>query len=414
MDESAPMKPADPATPAAATDAGSPGTGAGTLSVKYLSDKLEEAELLLGYAAAAGIAVEDSVRDGVLKARIASDSGGVTKETADNLLTALTALAVDVRPVTVDSLKTAANPEASRMVISWYGTTAVVIGLIIVVSSMLTFASSSISEKIKTDIATANALGAKLRSVLGPSPVEDQQTASPAPAAGGAAAPSQDQVWYGTDKAPAGLSDKDVISDLAQFAATVREIDGYAKLLKYWSLDFAEPSYVKILKNAPANAAKPPENKLLFELTPGLNMRFAQELTDKVKEYQRVRNFGNSIQEKVTLFWGAFATFILPVLYAVLGADAYLLRMYEDQIRNRTLVAAGRHVARFMIAGIGGLVVGLFNNVTQGVSISPFAVAFLVGYAVDVFFAFLEGMLQIFKRGPGSSGAPGASSATQG
>lgn len=50
------------------------------------------------------------------------------------------------------------------------------------------------------------------------------------------------------------------------------------------------------------------------------------------------------------------------------------------------------NLARFLIAGIGGAVVGLFNNlnITQGASIPPLALAFLVGYAVDVFFAFLE------------------------
>jgi hypothetical protein len=41
--------------------------------------------------------------------------------------------------------------------------------------------------------------------------------------------------------------------------------------------------------------------------------------------------------------------------------------------------------ARFLIAGIGGAVVGLSNNftITQGASIPPLAIAFLVGYAVD-------------------------------
>jgi hypothetical protein len=43
--------------------------------------------------------------------------------------------------------------------------------------------------------------------------------------------------------------------------------------------------------------------------------------------------------------------------------------------------------------------VGLFNySITQGASISPLAIAFLVGYAVDVFFAFLEGLLQAFTK----------------
>jgi hypothetical protein len=79
------------------------------------------------------------------------------------------------------------------------------------------------------------------------------------------------------------------------------------------------------------------------------------------------------------------------------------LRSYEQQSKNRTLVAGEKPIARLLIAGIGGLVVGQFNNVTQGINITPFAVAFLVGYAVDVFFTFLEGLLQMFiKRGPGN------------
>ena len=99
---------------------------------------------------------------------------------------------------------------------------------------------------------------------------------------------------------------------------------------------------------------------------------------------------------------------VFPVLYALLGAGAYLLRMFEDQIKSRTLVSGDRHVARFLIAGIGGLVVGLFNNVAQGITFSPFAIAFLAGYAVDVFFTFLEGLLQMFRRAADKSGTPGA------
>jgi hypothetical protein len=94
----------------------------------------------------------------------------------------------------------------------------------------------------------------------------------------------------------------------------------------------------------------------------------------------------------------------------VLGAGAYLMRSYEDQIKSNTFTAGDRHIARFLIAGIGGLVVGLFNNFTQGVSISPFAIAFLVGYATDVFFTFLEGTLRSFKRSAGNIGSQGTPS----
>jgi hypothetical protein len=67
---------------------------------------------------------------------------------------------------------------------------------------------------------------------------------------------------------------------------------------------------------------------------------------------------------------------------------------------TQTFIPSVANSARFLIAAIGGAVVGLFNNFTisQGASIPPLALAFLVGYAVDVFFAFLEGLLQSFTR----------------
>jgi hypothetical protein len=133
--------------------------------------------------------------------------------------------------------------------------------------------------------------------------------------------------------------------------------------------------------------------------------------TQKIAVYQDVRYFAQSIQDAVSTFYGAIATCILPVLYALLGACAYLLRSFEEQIKNHTFTVADKHVARFLIAAIGGLVVGLFNNfsITQGGTLSPLAFAFLVGYAVDVFFTFLEGFLQTFDRARGNT-APQAPS----
>jgi len=51
--------------------------------------------------------------------------------------------------------------------------------------------------------------------------------------------------------------------------------------------------------------------------------------------------------------------------------------------------------APFLIAG---LVVGLFNNFTQGISLSPLAVAFLVGYGVEIFFSFLDTFLATLRK----------------
>jgi putative flippase GtrA len=88
------------------------------------------------------------------------------------------------------------------------------------------------------------------------------------------------------------------------------------------------------------------------------------------------------------------------VFYALLGACAYLLRSLEEQIKLRTFSKSNAHTARFLIAGIAGGVVGMFNNfnISQNASVPPLAIAFLVGYAADVFFSFVEGLLQTFTR----------------
>ena len=121
-----------------------------------------------------------------------------------------------------------------------------------------------------------------------------------------------------------------------------------------------------------------------------------------------MRYFAQNLVDDVSFFYGAISACVLPALYALLGTCAYLLRSFEQQMANRTFTPSVANSARFLIAAIGGAVVGLFNNFTigQGASISPLAIAFLVGYAVDVFFTFLEGMLQAFTKGNATSAPP--------
>jgi hypothetical protein len=144
-----------------------------------------------------------------------------------------------------------------------------------------------------------------------------------------------------------------------------------------------------------------------FQLPQGLpNLALAAE--ERTTVYQDVRYFGQSLLDDVSFFYGAMTACLLPVLYALLGTCAYLLRTFEQQISTRTFTPSVANSARFLIAAIGGAVVGLFNNFTfgQGASIPPLAVAFLVGYAVEVFFAFLDGLLQTFTKSSASSQPP--------
>jgi hypothetical protein len=362
-------------TPQETSDHVPHGAGSHELPVGYLAGELDDAERLLGYAAEVGIEVEDNVRDAILSARVASGSG-MSEEVAANLLAALTKLAARVRPVTAESLRASSDPTQSLAVVRGYTRIAIVLTAFIIPSSLATFVSSAISDAIRKDTEIANALAVKLSDELGP-PQQGQEITN------GRA---------GVNTLPRGVSEKDAIRDLQQFAAAIRAIDARARQLNL----FTGHSVTDPLRD---RRADPNRLKEKLELPPSLP-DLPQAATDKIAVYQDIRYFAQSIQEALTTWSGAIASCVLPVLYALLGACAYLLRLFEEQMRNRTFTAGDRHVARFFIAAIGGLVVGLFNNlnVTQGGTLPPLALAFLVGYAVDVFFSFLEGILQSFSR----------------
>jgi xanthine/uracil permease len=107
------------------------------------------------------------------------------------------------------------------------------------------------------------------------------------------------------------------------------------------------------------------------------------------------------------VIYGAVTAYVLPVAYSLLGACAFALRNMAAQTGTKTYQPSYSNRARLIIALIAGTVVGLFNNFTQGVSVSPLAIAFLVGYAVEVFFSFLDAFVHTFEsvRNPRGLGA---------
>jgi hypothetical protein len=344
----------------------------------YLNEALDHAELLLNYAAETGTEIEPAIRNPILQSRTAS-SNGWNEGTAAALLTALTGLAARVKPVTVKSLE-CSKKETNRVLWSYY-TTAALLALVIGTFSVATFVASALSSAIRNDIATGNELAVNLRVQLGPPPD------------GASSAPASSTPSPSPSGTPPGINAIDVITELQHFASTIRAIDARARQLNL--LICLLPNQIPdIFADIRRDLPKLHET---FELPDGLP-KLAQAASDRTRVYQEVRYFAQNILDEVSFLYGAITACILPVLYALLGACAYLLRSLKLHIRNQTYIPYYANAARFIIAAIGGAVVGLFNNfsVTQGATISPLAIAFLVGYAVDVFYTFLDGMLQTF------------------
>ena len=118
----------------------------------------------------------------------------------------------------------------------------------------------------------------------------------------------------------------------------------------------------------------------------------------KIQWYQNFRAYAKEVQQSNLVLFGALTAYVLPILYALLGALAYALRALAQEATARTYIRSSAAFARMIIALIAGLVVGLFNNLTQGISLSPLGIAFLVGYGVELFFSLLDAFLETLKK----------------
>lgn len=361
----------------------------GGLDVELLKRKLFEAELLLSYAVATGVHIDDGVVRSILEAG-AADRSRWTEDAATNLLRAEATLAAMLKPVSAESLKSCANYHSKslryRLILP---VTMGILAAVIVLYSTLAFLFSSFSENIRSNLDVANPLAVRLVSALGTpaqSPdgdlcLQSRSTAVTAPRVAGS----------DVTKLPEGIDKKDVIQDLQTFAAAIRDMySGARRVNRLYPLQldpfgFADsPPGIRIVKITKT-----------LELPPGLP-DLALAATERVCVYQRARYYAQSTEESAKIFTGAVATCILPVLYALLGAGANILRRLETQLRAHTFIKEA-HSPRFITAAIAGAVVGLFNF-GQGVSVSPLAIAFLAGYAVDVFFRLLESMIQTLSK----------------
>lgn len=356
----------------------------------YFTDALDDAERLLKYGSEIGIDVDDNTRSSVLEAR-AAVTAGWNEKTAANLLAALTKLAALLKPVTAESLRSF----NTRPTVRTYWIVAICLGAFIVPFSVASFVSSAISNSIRQDISAANDLAVKLTAQLGPS---SNQTSA-------AATTPETSAGY-RSTLPAGLSQVEVVTELQTFASLIRAIYARTRQLNWLILHAVRDPF--------SNLRGPGEYKNTFQLPVPLPSDLGPVLSGRILVYQDARSFGQDVLDDVSVFYGAITACILPALYALLGTCAYLLRSFSEGMTSRTFVPSHSDSARFLIAAIGGAVVGLFNNftITQQASIPPLAIAFLVGYAVDVFFSFLEGLIQAFTKSKNGSSTPPAPAGT--
>ncbi|GEM_PF-2564526 len=91
--------------------------------------------------------------------------------------------------------------------------------------------------------------------------------------------------------------------------------------------------------------------------------------------------------------------YLLPLLYGLLGAFAYVLRNLNEQLEsiNYSRDSNTRFLLRLFLGALLGLTVRVFfdsESTTELSSYSPLAVSFISGYSVEFFFSFLDGLIK--------------------
>jgi hypothetical protein len=317
-------------------------------SVAGLEKLLEDAEYLLDYAAESGIPLEPEMVETIVAAEAAEK---LSAEDTVKAIAAITSLSAKLQPVSAKTLRACQND--ANGTVKKYRRIAIALGLFLLVSSIVSFMTSRLSTALDNDVATANELAITLNGVV----------MSPASA---------------TPEGVAAMNaDTRNTTNLQQFLATIRDMQRVSLQLSVFVMG-PKPTFGRLEVSFPVD--------------------LREEVRSKLPVFQDVRSFAKDVQERAALYYGALSNFLLPPLYAILGACAYLLRSFSEQMKNRTFLPSRTDSARFIIAAIGGGAVGLFNNFTLGENFPPLAIAFLVGYATDIFFSFLDRFQQTFAK----------------
>jgi hypothetical protein len=361
---------------------------------EFATDALGETQRLLAYAASSGITIEPDVSDAIARARAAHELHSWNAEIEAKFWPAKSKLSQAVKPVTVDSLAEGAIGAAAKATRRYFQSTLILSAVILPISIIVfinTALSNDIGTLLKENDAAAIALHEQLvnyQSTLERTAAIGADRGNPAPAGTNAQA----------------LLSPNLVEKLAQFARINRQIFAESRTLNLFILNTEpEPWW--------ASAGREDVKRSNLELDVRAGDPDHPSVTtvgfEKIATFQDIRAFARQTQQMNLIIYGALTAYVLPIAYSLLGACAFVLRSMAAQTGSKTYQPSYSNRARLIIALIAGTVIGLFNNFTQGVSVSPLAVAFLVGYAVEVFFSFLDAFVHTFDkaRSPKAIGA---------
>jgi hypothetical protein len=95
--------------------------------------------------------------------------------------------------------------------------------------------------------------------------------------------------------------------------------------------------------------------------------------------------------------------YALPLLYGLLGSIIYTLRTLASEIKNLTYTkhSETKYKLRITMGLLGGMAIGWFlkpDDLSLAGSLSPMALAFLVGYNVEILFSVMDKFVNVISK----------------
>mgnify|MGYP001612334026 CR=1 FL=1 len=333
-----------------------------------LAEAIQDAQLLLAFASQGGKDVDAAVVKTIVEAGSGMADGDLKNEQEIAFWNAYNLLAKKVAPVSVTSLKATLDSLAgrgstvlfgvrigggslARKAVSWYTFTAIVTLIFILMFQVYWLFGTSITTDIQKTRKEAAEIDVKLRTL-------QKATAQPVdrkvPPAEGRKA-----------------EDPDILVLKVQANnLSLRKETGH-ELLKLWSSPWK--GFI-------------PEIGSLNDDDPG-----ASQAAEYIARFETALSMVEVLQR-----------YILPLLYGLLGTCVWILRTLTTEIKERTYSEASNigFRIRLYLGMLGGMGFAWFitPETADGLfkSLSPFALAFLAGYSVELLFTAMDRFLAAF------------------
>ena len=338
------------------------------LSTSELHAALGAANLLVDHAASMGLfppgPASNSLIADIVQAHEAEQQNRLSAEIVIAFWSAYARLAILVKPVTAASLRA-----SNRVSLGVMKAAAVVLVFSLIVVSIFLFMSNATASDASDLIDQQNAAALRLWS--------DMQVLR-ANAASEGAKPTGSERSILTER---------IFEELVEFSRKNNALLQSASRLNYWFI----PPWLELSPESVRFEPGQPIDHINVSPRLSSSAEIDREGLLQVEAYQAIRNYALALCKMEGLLYGSLSTYLLPVVYALLGAFLYGFRLYSRLIRRKEYLESAAHSARYFIAAIAGLVIGLFGSLLpKNLALPPLAVAFLMGYAVEAFFSRLD------------------------